>query len=557
MAPEEQPHLEQPDRVRETPRAAGTIHPPSSSMGRLFGYLPIHPIFLGVFPILALFAQNAGQVRMSDPVRVVAGALVGLGVTWLVLWVLLRDARKAALAASATVLLFFTFDFIVAWFEQSITSMSQYWVRKRTTLHPGIVLAPEVLLLIGLIYVLSKIKRDFRAATVFLNLFSLVLVAMPVYQIISIKTPQVTRPARVAQPFALPPQSSGKALPDIYYIILDGYARTDVMKSLFDYDNSSLLGDLENRGFYVARQSAANYCQTPLSLSASLNAVYLDELVKGLGRDQTELSDLIGNSNVMATLRPLGYKFVTFATGFDPTEHPEADVYLSPQRYWNGFERMVIDATWLRVIWPNPALLDRTMQSRERTNYLLDQLPQIARMRAPTFTLAHVFCPHPPFVFGENGEDVSALYRKYVAYSGEKIHGRFRDPKSFCAGYRDQSKFITRRIQETIDRVLAASESPPIIILQSDHGSELNLDPHDIHNTDLKERMSILNAYYFPAGRYDALYQRVTPVNSFRIAFNACFGARLDLLDDRSFFSTWQEPYLFHDVTEAVCTHPN
>ena len=46
----------------------------------------------------------------------------------------------------------------------------------------------------------------------------------------------------------------------------------------------------------------------------SLNArCILDDLVKGMGPDQTELSDLIGRSNtVMASLRPLGYKFVTF-----------------------------------------------------------------------------------------------------------------------------------------------------------------------------------------------------------------------------------------------------
>ena len=33
---------------------------------------------------------------------------------------------------------------------------------------------------------------------------------------------------------------------------------------------------LEQKGFYVARRSTANYCQTPLSLSSSLNAVYLN-----------------------------------------------------------------------------------------------------------------------------------------------------------------------------------------------------------------------------------------------------------------------------------------
>ncbi len=461
---------------------------------------------------------------MSDPIRVVAGALLGTVAMWLVLGLLLKDARKAAIAASAAILLFFTFEFVLGWAEQLITSMSGYWVRGRTVVHPALVLAPEVLLLVGLAYFLAKNKRDFRVATTFFNLFSVVLLIMPVYQILSIKAPTATRRSRAAEPFALPPQPAGAVLPDIYYIVLDGYARTDVMKALFNFDNSPLLDHLEKIGFYVVRESTANYCQTPLSLSASLNSSYLDNLVKGLGRDQTELSDLIGKSNVLETLRPLGYKFVTFATGFDPTEFPEADIYLSPQRYWNGFERMVIDTTWLRVIWPNPAHLDRTMQSRQRTFFLLDQLPQIPRIRAPTFTLAHVFCPHPPFVFGEDGDDVSAQYRKYVAYSGEKINGRFRDPASFCAGYRGQSAFITRRIQEAIDRLLAASDVPPIIILQSDHGSELNLDPHDIRNTNLKERMAILNAYYFPGRRYDALYQQVTPVNSFRILLNAYFG---------------------------------
>ena len=524
-------------------------------MSGLIGRWAFHPVLLAIFPILALFAQNAGQVRLSDPIRVVAGTLLGTALIWLLAAVALKHARKAALVASVTIVLFFSFDFIVRWVERLISIVSQYWVKQSVVLRPSVVLLPELFLLSLLIYLLARRVRDVRVLTAFLNVFSVVLLVMPVYQIISIKSPTAARPPWLAEPFPISPQPAGSPLPDIYYIILDGYARGDVMKSLFRFDNSSFLAHLEDRGFYVAQQSTSNYCQTPLSLSASLNGVYLDEMAKGLGPDQTELSDFIGNSNVMATLRPLGYKFVTFATGFDPTEHPEADVYLSPQRYWNGFERMVIDATWLRVIWPNPEQLDPATRSRQRTFFLLDQLPEIARMRAPTFTLAHVFCPHPPFIFGENGEDVSALYRKYALYAmhaGEKFSGRFRDPASFCAGYRGQSIFITRRIQETIDRVLAASETPPIIILQSDHGSELNLDMHDIRNTDLKERMSILNAYYFPGRRYDSLYPQVTPVNSFRIVLNLFFGANLEQLPDRSFFSTWPEPYLFHDVTEAV-----
>ena len=43
-------------------------------------------------------------------------------------------------------------------------------------------------------------------------------------------------------PFALSPNRPEQSRPDIYYIILDGYARSDVMKSLFDFDNSGFLG---------------------------------------------------------------------------------------------------------------------------------------------------------------------------------------------------------------------------------------------------------------------------------------------------------------------------
>jgi hypothetical protein len=255
---------------------------------------------------------------------------------------------------------------------------------------------------------------------------------------------------------------------------------------------------------------------------------------------------------VVASLRPLGYRFVTFGTGFDPTEHPEADVYLAPFPYINGFERMLIDMTPLRRIWPVPTWRDQYTLARQRVLYLLDHLPEVAHDRAPTFTLAHLLCPHLPFIFGEHGEDVSRRLEHYSLTSGDREKGRFRHPDEFRAAYRHQAAFITRRIEQTIDRILAESPEPPIIILQSDHGSELFLDQQDVHHTDLHERMSILNAYYFPGRRYEGLYDRITPVNSFRVVLNTFFGAQLELLPDKSYFSTWGDPYKFIDVTEEV-----
>jgi hypothetical protein len=535
----------------------GTDALPDAAPGRLIhsiGAWVVHPLFFAVYPILALFAQNAREVRAGELAALLLAAILGVSGTWLLFALLLRDVRKAGLVASLAVLLFFTFGRLKEPVNAIASVLSSLWIHYAVLNIDALwIIIPEVILLVAFAVLVAARLKDSRKATGFLNVFAIVLAAMPVFQVLSVKAPgAVPRPKHRPVPFALGPPPADRSRPDIYYIILDGYARSDVMKSLFDFDNSEFLAHLERKGFFVSRRSTANYCQTPLCLSSSLNASYLDELVKGLGNDQTELSDLIGKNDVVASLRPLGYKFVTFSTGFDPTEHPEADVYLSPHAYITGFERMLIEMTPLQRVWPTRRWEDQYTLARERILYLLDHLPEVARDPAPTFTLAHLLCPHPPFIFDETGKDVSRRYNVYALTDGNRDKGRFRSPDDFRQAYRSQSAFITRRIEETIDRLLAESPEPPIIILQSDHGSELYLDYNNVHHTDLHERMSILNAYYFPGKRYERLYEGISPVNSFRVVLNTFFGAALDLLPDKNFFSTWSDPYAFIDVSDAV-----
>ena len=125
-------------------------------------------------------------------------------------------------------------------------------------------------------------------------------------------------------------------------------------------------------------------------------------------------------------------------------------------------------------------------------------------------------------------------------------------PEAYIQGYRDQAIYITRRIEQVIAQILAKSKEPPILILQSDHGPGLRLDMESQEKTDLHERMSILNAYFFPGRNYQGLYPEITPVNTFRVVLNTFFGADLELLPDRNYFSTWSAPYQFVDVTGAV-----
>jgi hypothetical protein len=516
--------------------------------------VPIYPPLFAAYPILALFAQNAGEVRSLELVSLLAAAVAVAAAVWLVLGLMLRSAAKGALVAAAAVVFFYSFDRLIPPLESLLTDLSQLWVGKQQlAVDPLWVLLPELAMLAGFAVLVGRLG-DLPRTTRFLNLLAVIALAMPLARIATVKAPVAARPARQARPMATAPPAEVPRRPDIYYIILDGYARHDVMASHFGFDNAAFLDHLRDKGFYVASRSTSNYGQTPLSLSSSLNASYLDELVKGLSTDQTELSDLIGRNDVVATLKPHGYSFVTFATGFQPTEHPEADRYLSPRAHLSEFQRMVVDLTPAQVIWPDPSRLDPFQQLRERILYLLDHVPEVARDPTPTFTFAHILCPHPPIIFGPEGQDIGREHEQFKLFREDKVKGRFLRPEFFRRAYRDQAAYITARAQEMVDRILAESPEPPIIIVQSDHGSELNLDMESVENTDLPERMSILNAYYFPDRRYKGLYPTISPVNSFRVVFNTFFGARLSLLPDRSYFSTWPDPYRFIDVTDAVRT---
>ena len=106
-----------------------------------------------------------------------------------------------------------------------------------------------------------------------------------------------------------------------------------------------------------------------------------------------------------------------------------------------------------------------------------------------------------------------------------------------------------------VDEILSKSDVPPIVILQADHG------PASTFGSDgwarptenmLRERTSIFNAYYLPQGGSDLLYNSITPVNTFRLIFNRYFKTNYDLLNDKIYFSDYEQPYKLIDVTDIL-----
>ncbi len=122
----------------------------------------------------------------------------------------------------------------------------------------------------------------------------------------------------------------------------------------------------------------------------------------------------------------------------------------------------------------------------------------------------------------------------------------------YQSGYIGQLQYVNKRVIQAVDAILQQSRRPPVIILQGDHGSRMNVDWDSLKNTDLREPFSIFNAYYVPDKTRAALYDTITPINSFRVLLNTLFGGKYAHLPDRSFYSTYDQPYDFTEVTKLI-----
>jgi hypothetical protein len=187
---------------------------------------------------------------------------------------------------------------------------------------------------------------------------------------------------------------------------------------------------------------------------------------------------------------------------------------------------------------------------RQRIQFTLQKLPEVPQDNQPTFVFAHVLAPHPPFVFGPNGENINPP-RKYDIYDGS-VFLAVADREEYLDGYRNQLTYITEATKIAIEGILENSSTQPVIIIQGDHGPRSSDEPEILDGANLAEMMAILNAYLLPGIDPNMLYPGITPVNTFRLLFNGYLGTNFPLLGDRSYYSPSDRPFQFTDVTSKL-----
>jgi hypothetical protein len=512
----------------------------------------LHPFLIALFPVLSLWLSNADQSPLFTVFRPIlymeAVALLAI----LIGLAIFHKAGKASIFASLFVILFFTYGHVMNLVDMK--SILGIVVGRHRVLIPL-----WLILLVTGAWVIGRSRSSIAIPNRIFNVVSLFLMCMLFIQI-GIKQlnarPVSVSGATADQPAAENRPVDGKTYPDIYYIILDGYAREDVLAQQHGINIHPFIQQLRSIGFTVLDCGQSNYTMTPFSIAATLNMNYLDTLGVPLNPAAAQLNyedytELITHSQVRNKLKALGYRFESFKPLYPWMDIKDSDDYYDVEKSSNLYDRqesvefqyLFLKTTFMRITiemegsnpdpfnrmppWlvqifnPKARLLStRNYKQRDQNLYELQVLRNAAQLPGPKFFYLHFFITHPPYMFRPDGSQ-----RWPVTQNQE--------------GYDEQILYVNSQMVKILKGVIQDSKIPPIIILQADHGYHASFEPI---------RVKILDAYYLPDGGEELLYPTFTPVNTFRLIFNKYFGENNRLIEDKSLFSPKDKPYQFQSV---------
>lgn len=495
---------------------------------RRLAEFPIYPWLLAVFTPLQLAAFNILQVDIREVGRPLVFSVMLATVGYLMLFLIFRRAQPAAFVLFLGLIFFFTYGHVYQLLRESGLSFGRH----------RYLIPAYSLMVAGAIWIAVRRGSRLSPVAIPLNALTLALLVLHTVQITNhfIQVTRIARRATAGAIEAVGPQRefADQDLPDIYYIILDTYTRSDALQRDYGYDNSWFLDGLRALGFYVADCARSNYGETLTSLTSALNLNYISAIrgrLTELGLDPKNVFVLLKQSVVRERLESLGYKTVAFQTGFEWSDLQEADIYLALSEQpldlqrLSPFEVLFVETTAAKLLVDAQYLLKiadfGAADFKYRTHVelqlnILEELPRVPSIEGPTFTFAHVLIPHVPMVFEPGGKIVSDP----GFYSGPSASPIDHD--HFVRGYTNGVAFVSHRMQEIARTLVGQSKTPPVIIIQGDTGVERD------------NRMQILDAYYAPLAQ-DDLYPTITPVNSFRTIFNDYLGTGYDRLPDFSY----------------------
>jgi hypothetical protein len=327
-------------------------------------------------------------------------------------------------------------------------------------------------------------------------------------------------------------------LPNVYYFVLDAYARDDVMGALYPDDDPTAFNDtLAALGFNVDSDATANYAQTDQSVPSTLNQVLIiDERTP---TDQVLMDRspiLMGDNATVAYFRELGYHYVqTHTQRHDPLQcdQARADACLGPRARSTGISLGEVERSLLEVTPIGPVVLSGDIVDLAEVDVWptdvvggLFEDGWLTRDR-PIFVYAHILAPHPPYVRDGQCEEIEPF--------GDLGQGWGPGHEPYYLGH---VQCLRTEMSQSLERLIEADPTA-IVVVQSDHGPAFDVDLlrpiADWTDEMMRMRFGAFRSWRMPEPCLPEDEAASSLVNTFRVV-EACVGAGTpELIDPQSY----------------------
>ncbi len=495
--------------------------------------LVFHPFLIAIYVILFHFSVNL--VENLSPQRElplpILCSLIAVTIFWFALSPIIKDKEKRGLIISTFWLTFFSYGHIVTLINNNIDHIP---IITNSSFAALIIM---ILTFIAATFLILKKINDIEPWTKFVNIMSVILIifaVIAIFRMVIIEQGFVSSYLKTAGGKKIKSDMAPDSLkPDIYYIIPDTYASTEIIRDYYHYDNTPFINYLKSKGFHIVENGKSNYHRTHLSLTSSLGMRYL--------KPQNEIDEIaffnkiiFKENRLFKFMKEHGYIVITISSGgpaisldgFNENSYVSGDVPLSYN--WSElteFQWMLVCMTPAQMLVHKKDKLFTPMEVyHRRIVRAFNEIGDTGSINKPVFVFAHILAPHSPLISKNNGVQFSREY------------------------YVEQLKFTNDKIKLLVDKLTTNPKKPTIIIIQGDHGPS----PKGADIPVYQEQYHILNAIYLPDNSEKLFADNHTPVNTFRVLLNRYFGTKFELLENHHYFSTQEHLMQFINVDNEI-----
>ena len=505
----------------------------------------IHLFLIALFPVLIIYSQNIHEIPIQEIILPTSLIFFVAILLWLLVRFIIKDSEKSALIISLLLVLSFSYGHVYLLVDDFTLGNSDIGRHQY-------LLIPFVISLIVGTYYIVKTKGHLNNASTIFNaiggtVLAVVIIGIVTYSIENIDSfdnelittePSLTTYDTTIEAFTLH-QDEIRNYPDVYYIILDGYMGSNSLNEFLNYENQEFVSYLTNKGFNVNDKSYSNYPSSILSVTSTLNMMYLNFLAEEQTGQIKIPQEMYIENTVMQNFKSAGYKIINIQRPFPYMVSSslfdlvvcERNKYVDSQLFNMTIKTSIL--VFLLENWEQHELRDAALCN------FAELSKQQQKFNEPIFVFSHILVPHPPFLFDSEGNPVSSVRPEGLeSWQNEE-------------GYINSIKFANKKIMQVVDELLTDPKNHPIIIIQADHGYGFDIDSSKPNKESLEQRMSIFSAYYLPGTEENLSDNVITPVNTFRIIFNSYFNTDYDLLENKMYLiDDYNADYV--DVTDIL-----